>query len=476
MTFAEEVGAYRFRLLGPRFRVDDDKRYRLPRPNGSSATVLESPQLVLETNNVDLGSVEATLKAPLRELGAITNTSSLACGAVVNAAVRHMPEDLAFVTTDVGDGFMFLAGLFGNDEKACVGIDDFGEEGDPREALRERFDARRSSRHSFFEGSHRDYFGSGAVPQIGVFLYDGDHSYEQQLEGLQVAEPFFADDCLIIVDDTNWDAPRQATLDFVRDSRLSWRVVLDERTAGKHPTLWNGLMVLQAGGGDSDSQVRFVTETRLVDPVTFRRADPPQHPPRLTVLHYRNPWVGVQDYPNLEIVGLNRGASVKEAFERSTGSYVVVLDPDVELTPDALSEAVRQAEGGGQPPRNGKGSRRHDPLAQADYSPSWAQTFDDKHEPQTVTVARALSVTRDNLVALDLDPHLDDTDREIAVRFAADCGSKGRRHAARGCPTGWWRAGSVRSSRQRAAGWSRASAPSREPGPSSRSTIAAESG
>jgi hypothetical protein len=40
MTFAEEVGAYRFRLLGPRFRPATDRRYRLPRPDGTSATVL----------------------------------------------------------------------------------------------------------------------------------------------------------------------------------------------------------------------------------------------------------------------------------------------------------------------------------------------------------------------------------------------------------------------------------------------------
>src|SRR5919106_5954244 len=154
MTFAEEVGGYRFRLLGPRFRAAKEGGYRLPRPDGSSATVLESPQLVLETNNVDLGPVEAELKAPLRELSAAPKTATLACGAVVNAAVRHMPEDLAFVSTAVGNGFMFLAGMLGNDRKRCVGIDDFGEAEGVRDAFRERFDARRSARHSFFDGGY----------------------------------------------------------------------------------------------------------------------------------------------------------------------------------------------------------------------------------------------------------------------------------------------------------------------------------
>src|SRR5919106_2066726 len=229
MTFAEEVGGYRFRLLGPRFRAGTEGRYRLPRPNGSPATVLESPQLVLETNNVDLGPVEAELKAPLRELTAVPKAATLACGAVVSAAVRHMPEDLAFVSTVVGNGFMFLAGTLGNDRKTCVGIDDFSDAEGVRDGFRGRFDARRSARHSFFDGDYRDYFGSGAVPPIGVFLHDASDSYEHQLERLRAAEPFFANDCLIIFDDASRNAPRQAALDFMCDSRLSWRVVLGER-------------------------------------------------------------------------------------------------------------------------------------------------------------------------------------------------------------------------------------------------------
>jgi Glycosyltransferase 61/Glycosyl transferase family 2 len=427
MTFAEEVGTYRFRLLGPRFRPAGDGRYRLPRPDGSVATVLESEQLVLEPNNVDLGAVEATLKAPLRDLAAITKTPALACGAIVSAAVRHMPRDLAFVSADVGDGFLFLAGMLGNDDKTCIGSGDFGEDESGREAFRAHFDARRSSHHSFFEGDYRDCLGGGGAPRIGVFLQGGDQSYEQQLEALRAAEPLFADDGLVVVLDANRDAPREATLEFARESRLPWRVVLDERTAGRHPTLWNGMMVLQAGADAPDAPVRLLTDTRLAGPLTVRNADSRRHPPELTVLHYRNPCVGVQDYPNLDVVGLNRGAGVRDAFERSTGSYVVVLDPDVELTPDALSEAVRMAEGGEpavahrppRPPRrNGNGARRHEPLMQANYYPSWARTFDAGDGAQTVTVARGLSVVRDNLVALDLDPDLADTDREVAVRFA----------------------------------------------------------
>ena len=61
------------------------------------------------------------------------------------------------------------------------------------------------------------------------------------------AEPLYADGAVIIVDDANWDAPREATLKFAEDSRLDWTLVFDQPTASdSHPTLWNGILVLQA--------------------------------------------------------------------------------------------------------------------------------------------------------------------------------------------------------------------------------------
>ena len=48
------------------------------------------------------------------------------------------------------------------------------------------------------------------------------------------------------MDDTNWDEPREATLEFIRRSRRRYRLVLDVRTPySGHPTWWNGLMLLQ---------------------------------------------------------------------------------------------------------------------------------------------------------------------------------------------------------------------------------------
>ncbi len=77
-------------------------------------------------------------------------------------------------------------------------------------------------------------------------MYDGEHSYENQLEGLRITEPFFAGDCIILVDDNNWEEPWQATMDFINSSSHRYQILLDKKTCcSGHITFWNGIIVLK---------------------------------------------------------------------------------------------------------------------------------------------------------------------------------------------------------------------------------------
>src|SRR4029079_16003811 len=83
----------------------------------------------------------------------------------------------------------------------------------------------------------------------GVSLYDGDHAYEHQSQGLEIAEPFLADGCVIVVGDTNWRHPHEATVDFMSKSDRRREILLDCDTSSPgHPTCWNGLLVIQDVG------------------------------------------------------------------------------------------------------------------------------------------------------------------------------------------------------------------------------------
>src|SRR5204863_1771149 len=137
--------------------------------------------------------------------------------AMINRAVAQMSADAVFLNIGVWNGFSLLAGMAANEDKTCIGVDNFSEFGGPRSAFMSRFEHQRSARHAFHEVDYRTYFDAMHRAPIGVYFYDGDHSYEHQLLGLQMAAPYLADDCIIFVDDTNTQAPRAATHAFLTE-------------------------------------------------------------------------------------------------------------------------------------------------------------------------------------------------------------------------------------------------------------------
>jgi hypothetical protein len=181
-----------------------------------------------------------------QHLDDVPRLSTLAIGYLIQAAVAAMPQDLQYVNVGVWRGFTLFTGMTANPHKRCVGVESFAEPLNSVELLRREFASFASPAHVLHEQDYEDYFAQTHAGPIGVYYYDGDHSYEHQLHGLVVAEPFFVKGSLIFVDDTNWDEPRRATDDFVAQSEHSYERVLDIRTATPgHPTYWNGLIVLR---------------------------------------------------------------------------------------------------------------------------------------------------------------------------------------------------------------------------------------
>jgi hypothetical protein len=164
-----------------------------------------------------------------------------------------MPQGHAFVNVGVWRGFTFLSGMACNEDKICVGIDDFSWfDGPEEECFRREFDARCSEKHSFHAMDYEDYFANVHDQPIGLYCYDGDHSYKNQWRGLEIAEPWFAEGCLVLVDDPNWPQVRRATMEFAAASSRNYRIVMDEGTTDpEHPTFWNGILLLQVGGESS---------------------------------------------------------------------------------------------------------------------------------------------------------------------------------------------------------------------------------
>jgi hypothetical protein len=208
--------------------------------------LLRSVGIYLDVINTRLPNNDHSMKERLREICKMPRMSTFAIGAMINYGVSQMPDDLTFVNVGVWHGFSLLSGMIDNASKRCVGVDNFAWFGKPREAFFERFNKYKSSNHYFYEMDYLENFSKVHKDPIGFYVYDGPHGYDAQLRGLHAAEPFFSQNCIIVIDDTNWDEPRRAAMDFISQSSYQYGILLDRATSrNRHPTLWNGIMIIQ---------------------------------------------------------------------------------------------------------------------------------------------------------------------------------------------------------------------------------------
>lgn len=240
MNYIDYVGGITFRFIKP----DTPLSWNL-------AKLLDGLSRLgfpLESWITKLPSEERYMKRSLRRICKIPKMSTFSIGAIINRGVASMPEDQAFVNVGIWHGFTLLSGMVNNGNKTCVGIDNFSRhtQHGEREKLPGRLKRYGSSNHHFHDMDYRKYFAEVHAGPIGFYLYDGEHSYNNQLEALRIAEPYFSKNCIILIDDANADDPRRATMDFIARSPNRYRTILDQTTyCDRHPTLWNGIMIIQ---------------------------------------------------------------------------------------------------------------------------------------------------------------------------------------------------------------------------------------
>jgi cephalosporin hydroxylase len=188
----------------------------------------------------------------IKKLLNINRMSTLANGAIINKIVSELKENELFLNIGVWHGFTFFSGSVGNNKK-CIGVDNFSEFFP--EVAKANFyqnynffknSLAKSQNIEFYELDYEEYFNKIHKGIIGFYIYDGEHSYKNQLKGLELAEPFFSENCIILIDDTNIPEVKQSVLDFIKLSKNKYEIIFDVNTANNcHPTFWNGLIILK---------------------------------------------------------------------------------------------------------------------------------------------------------------------------------------------------------------------------------------
>lgn len=172
--------------------------------------------------------------------------STVAIAYIINRLVQYMPKDQAYLNIGVWCGFSLFAGMIGNEDKQCIGVDNFSDPRSTKSIFERQYNVFKNEHSQFYEMDYLEYFRTVHKEPIGVYFYDGDHSYEHQYTGLEVADSFLTTGSYVLVDDTNTEAPYDATMSFVEKHGGQYTVVLDAKTANNgHPTFWDGLLILK---------------------------------------------------------------------------------------------------------------------------------------------------------------------------------------------------------------------------------------
>jgi predicted O-methyltransferase YrrM len=166
--------------------------------------------------------------------------------ALLNLAARYLEGEEAYVEIGVFHGASLIAAMLGNEGKRFVGVDSFAFRGATLEKVRENLARFGLAPPEILVGDAFELVPAGALGdvRIGVWYYDAAHSYEAQVEGLRIAEPWLVRGALVIVDDTDWDDVARAMDDYLAEQPRVRRILaLDGKSRGA-PQWWEGMQVL----------------------------------------------------------------------------------------------------------------------------------------------------------------------------------------------------------------------------------------
>lgn len=189
-------------------------------------------------------------------LSDVQSFTSPVIGTLLNTACTYLAHDEIYLEVGAWNGGSVISALYRNQAHARV-VDDFSQFSGSHAALssnlarydmtgRVAIDVMRDE--DFWQGAR-----AGLAQRIGVFFYDGDHSYDATLINLAACLPHLSREALIVVDDLNWPDVDRAVTDFL-DARhpgvgLLHRAYTPDRV-NQHPVWWNGLALLRVSQKD----------------------------------------------------------------------------------------------------------------------------------------------------------------------------------------------------------------------------------
>ena len=178
---------------------------------------------------------------------------------LLNLAYAHLDADEAYLEVGTWQGKSLIAAMTGNPPRPTFACDDFSEwfVAKGRRLDLEGIVKRNLTRYgleprvTFYREPFQQIFTHEKLPApIGVYFYDAAHDHASQYAGVKLAEPFLADEAIVVVDDWRLAPDSQSyakagTEQAIAESPHDWRLLyeLPARFNGDRAMWWNGVAV-----------------------------------------------------------------------------------------------------------------------------------------------------------------------------------------------------------------------------------------
>ena len=179
----------------------------------------------------------------------IDSMSTYAIGHLVNQICKCLSENQIYLNIGCWKGFTLISGMI-NTSCKVIGVDNFSQFDGPKNEFYLNFEKyQNKQKHSFFDEDYKVFFKNFEKKnqKIGFYYYDGEHSYKNQYENLDIADNFLDKGSIVLIDDINFIDVEKGTKDFLNKTHSEYKVLKEIKTANNHchPSFWNGIMILE---------------------------------------------------------------------------------------------------------------------------------------------------------------------------------------------------------------------------------------
>ena len=179
----------------------------------------------------------------------IDSMSTYAIGHIVNQVCKKLSNDQIYLNIGCWKGFTLVSGMVDTNCKV-IGVDNFSQFKGPKNEFYKNFENyQNKERHFFYDEDYKVFFKKFEKKneRISFYYYDGEHSYKNQYENLNIVDNFLDKGSIVLIDDINFPEVEKGTKDFLDKTKSTFKVHKEIKTANNHchPSFWNGILILE---------------------------------------------------------------------------------------------------------------------------------------------------------------------------------------------------------------------------------------